>query len=119
MASCIDGQEHLPTNVQLYINQKQLSNSWRNNAYRTNGKLKKNAFQLAFNINCANNDKTFKSCITLADLQNEINTQTPALWIANPWKHYDIKSTVFTLTELRAYVHKRESQNDIQGMPVA
>ena len=45
MASSItfsEGYEFLPANIKFYLENKRSSNSWRNNAYRTNGKLNKN-----------------------------------------------------------------------------
>ena len=108
------GYTALPTEVVLFIKEKQASYGWKNNQYRTNGKLHSNAFQKAYEINHTdeNTDTTYTSCVTLDDLTQEINEQNTILWKQSPWKHYDVKSNIFTLEELHRYIQKRKQKSN-------
>jgi len=98
----------LPTEVVNFITKKQCSSAWLNNQYRTNGILNKNAFKKAYEINYSGqNETTYKSCVTLDDLTRELSQQNCTLWKDHPWKHYDVKSSIFTLEELHTYIEKR------------
>lgn len=92
----------LPKNIQEFIALKRASHAWRNNQYRTNGNLHKDAFQRAY--------ERPDSITTLEDLKETLNNQTPLLWENHPWKHYDVTSHVFTLNEFRSYVTSRKAK---------
>lgn len=106
----------LPANVRLHIFNKQATDAWQNNIYRDKGELRPDAFQLAFEWGVretflAPNGKE-KSVLhrpawSLADLQQDIAKQTPELWQRDPFAHYDVKSPIFTLAEMKGYLASR------------
>jgi hypothetical protein len=107
----------LPKKVRRYIAAQQATPEWRTNQYRLNGVLRETAFYDAFEKKRYEDDwynqprLTSYPAMTLADLQQTVNQQTPKLWEQYPWKHYNVTSTVFTLAELAQYVRLRTYQS--------
>ena len=101
----------LPEVTRAFILQKQRSAEWQNNLYRTHGKLKKDAFKLAFeNTMPLLFEETLieiQPAITVADIQKDLARHAQKRWLIDPYDHYDIHSSVFTIAELTHYYNLR------------
>jgi hypothetical protein len=113
----LDTYTDLPGPVRWHIYTKQSTPAWQNNMYRKDGELRPDAFELAFEwglretyTTASGKEKTVlhPPAFSLDDLRRDIAKQTPELWKADPYAHYDVKSAIFTLAEMQFYLQQKE-----------